>query len=151
MCRKTCARRRKRPTPTTIRRANGAIGARGSGASGILSRHPKRETPHHSPKAEGSISEPFDKLRANGFWDYEFPFSVRAVARFLVRAPPAKLRGVAKAISLHVVVSDFDDQLGAQRLPRQILASAPAALRAGHALPVIAVRRSQIGRASCRG
>src|ERR1041385_1011716 len=78
MCRKTCARRRKRPTPTTIRRANGAIGARGSGASGILSRHPKRETPHHSPQAEGSISEPFDKLRANGFWDYEFPFSVRA-------------------------------------------------------------------------
>ena len=40
-----------------------------------------------------------------------------------------------KRAALHVVVGDFDHQLGTQRLPRQILALAPAALAARHALP----------------
>ena len=42
----------------------------------------------------------------------DFELGVRAVARFLVRAPPAKLRGVTETAALHVVVSDFDDQFG---------------------------------------
>ena len=35
---------------------------------------------------------------------------------------------MAKTISLHVIVSDLHHQLGPERLPRQILALAPAAL-----------------------
>ena len=64
-----------------------------------------------------------------------FELSIRAVARLLVGAPPAKLRHVTEARALHVLVGDFDHQLGPQRLPRQILALAPAALAAGHAMP----------------
>ena len=41
---------------------------------------------------------------------------------------------MAEAIALQVVVLHLADALDAQRLPRQILAGAPAALRAGHAV-----------------
>src|SRR5207249_10170138 len=41
-----------------------------------------------------------------------------AVARILVRAPPAKLGSMAEAAALHVIVGDLDDELGTQRLPR---------------------------------
>src|SRR5262249_61311867 len=41
-----------------------------------------------------------------------FELGIRAVARFLVRAPSAKLRCVTEAVALHVVVSDFDHQFG---------------------------------------
>src|SRR5205085_2013700 len=41
--------------------------------------------------------------------------------------------GMAEAIALQVVVPDLADALGAQRLPREVLAGAPAALTAGHA------------------
>ena len=57
-----------------------------------------------------------------------------AVARPLVVAPAAKLRGVAEAAALHVVVGDLDDQLRTERLPGQVLALAPAARCAGPAL-----------------
>src|SRR5207249_5846772 len=69
------------------------------------------------------------------FWRNDFELVIGAVAWLLVRAPPAKLRRVTEAVALHVVISDFDDQLGTERLPRQVLALAPAALAAGHALP----------------
>src|SRR4029453_14738666 len=58
---------------------------------------------------------------------------IRAVARLLVGAPAAKLRCVTEAAALHVIVGDFDDQFGTQRLPRQIFALAPPALAARHA------------------
>ena len=44
------------------------------------------------------------------------------------------MRHVPKAIALHVLIGDFDDQLGTERLPRQIFALAPTALPAGHAM-----------------
>src|SRR5213076_2966119 len=49
----------------------------------------------------------------------------------LVASPPAELRRVAKAAPLHVIVRDLDDELGAERLPRQILPLAPSALHPG--------------------
>src|SRR5262249_39213204 len=58
---------------------------------------------------------------------------VAALARGLVAAPAAELRGVAEARALHVVVADLDHELRAQRLPREVLALAPAAPRAGDA------------------
>ena len=58
----------------------------------------------------------------------------RTIARALVVAPPAKMRRVPKAISLHVIVCDLDDELGSQRLPRQILALTPSAHAARHAM-----------------
>ena len=42
---------------------------------------------------------------------------------------------VAEAAALHVLVGNFNHQLGTQRLPGQVFALAPAALAAGHATP----------------
>src|SRR6185437_14270770 len=56
----------------------------------------------------------------------------------LVRSPSAELSGVPEAPALHVVVSHLDDELGAEGLPREILALAPAALAARHALELLA-------------
>src|SRR5438132_13796307 len=67
---------------------------------------------------------------------------VGAVARFLVRAPSSELRGVTEPAALHVVVGDFDHQLGTQRFPGQILALAPAALGARHTTSGLTVFRS---------
>src|SRR6185312_16841622 len=58
---------------------------------------------------------------------------IRTLFRRLVLAPAAELRSVAKAVALHVVIRHFNDQLRTKRLPRQVLALAPSALRAGHA------------------
>src|SRR5262249_50293284 len=59
---------------------------------------------------------------------------VRAILRRFVRAPSTKLRRVTKARSLHVIVRDLHDELGAEWLPREVLVLAPAALRPRHAL-----------------
>src|SRR6185503_19582933 len=58
---------------------------------------------------------------------------VAAVLRLLVGTPAQEDRGVAEAVALHVVVLHLAHALDAQRLPRQVLARAPAALGAGHA------------------
>ena len=57
-----------------------------------------------------------------------------AVARLLVGPPAAELRRVAEPAALHVIVGDLDHELRPERLPRQILALAPAAGRARAAL-----------------
>src|SRR5829696_2568734 len=57
---------------------------------------------------------------------------VTAVERLLVRTPAHEDAGVAEAGPLHVVVLDLADALDPQRLPREILARAPAALPSGH-------------------
>ena len=58
---------------------------------------------------------------------------VGAVVRRLVGAPALETAAWRNAVALHVVVLHFADALDAQRLPRQILARAPAALAARHA------------------
>src|SRR5256885_6603922 len=68
-----------------------------------------------------------------------FQLSVRTVARLFVGPPPAKLRRMAKAITLHVLVRNFHYQFRAQRLPGQIFSLAPPALSSGHSLPRLAV------------
>src|SRR5688572_5454331 len=55
---------------------------------------------------------------------------VGAIARRLVGAPAQEARRVPEALALHVVVLHLAHALDAQRLPRQVLARAPAALRA---------------------
>ena len=55
--------------------------------------------------------------------------------------PAAELRGVAKATPLHVVVRDLRDELGANRLPRQILSLTPAALHSRPPVGSIVRRR----------
>src|SRR5688572_24710727 len=60
---------------------------------------------------------------------------VAAVLRRLVVAPAHERRGVAEAVALHVVVLHFAHPFDAQRLPREILAGAPPAMPARHALP----------------
>src|SRR5262249_19320679 len=73
-----------------------------------------------------------DRLELVGGDDFEL--RVGAVARWLVGAPAAELGGGAGAVGLHVVVLDLHAQLAAQRLPRQVLALAPATAGAGAAL-----------------
>src|SRR5207253_11423579 len=51
----------------------------------------------------------------------------------LVRPPAQEGRRVAEAVALQVVVFHLAHPLDAQRLPREVLAGAPATLRAGHA------------------
>src|SRR6185503_3137097 len=63
-----------------------------------------------------------------------FELRVGAIGGFLVRAPAPEVRGVAETRALDVVVSDLGHELGPHGFPRQILALAPAALAAGHAL-----------------
>jgi hypothetical protein len=77
----------------------------------------------------------------------DFQLVVAAVLRRLVVAPAQEGGGVAEAVALQVVVLDLDHALGPQRLPAQVLAAAPARLRAGHALasPTLAWAHSRQG------
>ena len=52
----------------------------------------------------------------------------------LVRAPALERRPVPEPVALEVVVGDLGDPLGAERLPRQVLAAVPARGRAGQPL-----------------
>ena len=90
------------------------------------------------------LSAPLAKIAASSCGAHDLELRVGAVARLLVGAPAPELRGVAEARALHVIVGDLDDELGAQRLPREILALAPAALarRACAAPPPSASPRS---------
>src|SRR5437763_15222314 len=106
MCPKLCGRAKKLPNRMTIPRANGA-----------------RES------ALAAASENFHQLLRR----HDFELRIRAVARLLIAAPSSEVRHVAKTRALHVLVGDSDDQLGPQRSPRQVPASAPAALAARHA------------------
>jgi hypothetical protein len=54
--------------------------------------------------------------------------------------PPQEDRRVPKPIALQVVVLHFRDALRADRLPRQILPGAPAALATGHACRPVLLR-----------
>src|SRR5262245_55949279 len=67
-------------------------------------------------------------------WNH-FELGIGAIGGLLVRAPSAKARHMTEACALHVFVSDFDHQLGPQRLPGQVLALAPAALASRYAMP----------------
>ena len=93
MCRKPCGHRKKLPTLMTIQRVNGVL-ARFEAASEIA----------NSATATEDLCQ---LLRRDNF-----ELGIGAVARLLVRAPPSKLRYVTEAAALHVVVSDFDHQLG---------------------------------------
>ena len=53
---------------------------------------------------------------------------------FAVGAPAAEVCHVAEAAALHVFIGDFNDELGAERFPLEILGSAPSTLAAGHAV-----------------
>ena len=69
---------------------------------------------------------------------------VRARRRLAVGAPAHEARGVAEAVALQVLERDLGDQLDAQRLPAQVLARVPPALRAGPALAVAAPSASAV-------
>ncbi len=56
---------------------------------------------------------PLRKNRSQLLRRDDFELGIGTVARLLVCSPPAKLRDMAKAASLHVVVSDFHYQFGA--------------------------------------
>src|SRR5215831_13721209 len=56
-----------------------------------------------------------------------------------VRSPAQERRRVTEAVALQVVVLDLAHALDAQGLPGEVLACAPAALSAGHAIEDSAV------------
>src|SRR5437870_2711 len=120
MCPKRYGRPKKRRTLMPIRRVSGACHAL------RIKRALRTRTPENSAAAG---KDRHQLLRRN-----HFELGIRAVARLLIGAPPSKVRKVAEAGALHVFVGDFDHQLGPQRLPRQVLALAPAALATRHAM-----------------
>src|SRR5262249_35009553 len=65
---------------------------------------------------------------------------VAAIARRLVGPPSEEGRRVAEPIALQVVVLHLAHALDAERLPREVLAGAPATVSAGHPLMLAAVR-----------
>src|SRR5512138_1787665 len=74
----------------------------------------------------------FELVRRDDFELFE-----SAITRPLVGAPAAELGSVAKAIALHVIVGNLNNELRTQRLPGQIFSGAPSTLRAGHSTKLI--------------
>src|SRR5689334_8734396 len=65
---------------------------------------------------------------------HDLELRIRAIARPFVRSPPPEMRHVTETRSLHVLVRHLGHQFRTQRLPRKVLALAPPALAAGHAM-----------------
>src|ERR1700733_13445512 len=65
---------------------------------------------------------------------YYFELSISAVTRRFIHAPSSKLCRMSKPGALHMLISDLYHQLGAQRLPRQVLAMAPSTLASWYAM-----------------
>ena len=97
MFQKPFGRRRKLPTLTTIRRGNSA--SDGS----------KRNERADLEASRENFSE---FLRRN-----YFELGIRAIAGLFVRPPPAEVRHMPEAASLHVLISDFHNQFGPQGFP----------------------------------
>src|SRR5262249_39494532 len=69
-------------------------------------------------------------LQGEGARDLEL--IVAAIGGILVGPPAQEGGAVAEAVAFHVVVLHFTHPLDPQRLPRQVLPLAPAALASGH-------------------
>src|SRR4051812_7987556 len=102
--------------------------------------------------ARGALSSTIDERALTSGEDrrelvrrYDLELSERAIGRTLVLAPAPELSGVAEAAPLHVVVGDLRHELGAERLPGEVLPLAPAALRSGPAMYRLALVRSRLG------
>src|SRR5712671_5644281 len=63
----------------------------------------------------------------------DFQLIVTAGLGFLVRPPTLEDRRVAEPIAFHMIVLHLAHALDPERLPREVLAGAPAALSARHA------------------
>src|SRR5207248_7025381 len=100
-----------------------------------LDAHPRQPAARSREAAPGSGA--FGSGRENlveliGGGDLELV--VAAFGRRLVGPPAQEDRRMAEAVALEMVVLHLAHALDAQRLPGEVLARAPAALRAGHAL-----------------
>src|SRR4051794_30367918 len=83
-----------------------------------------------SGNAEPSEAEDLQELHR----DRGVELLVGARRRLAVGPPALEARGVAEPIALQVLVGDLGDEVEAQRLPREVLARVPPALRARSAL-----------------
>ena len=111
-------------------------------------RHARPLTPGRASASTCSTCRRCGRLRSRSTRDEKtFSSSIRrrdlelvvaAVARPLVGPPAQEDRGVAEAIALQVVVLHLAHPLDPQRLPRQVLARAPAALRRRACASVVA-------------
>ena len=84
-------------------------------------------------RAVSHLARDSEDLEKFLWWD-DFELFVGAVGGSLIGTPAPELCGVTKAIALHVIIGDLDDQFGAKRLPGKIFALAPTALCAWLAL-----------------
>src|SRR5712664_1876760 len=110
--------------------------ARGSDARALLGvvSHSHKPAPRSRQTAARSGAFGADRkhlLQLVGRCDLEL--IVAAVAGLLVGAPPLECRRMSEAIALEMIVLHFGNPLDAQRLPRHVLAGAPATLRSPHA------------------
>src|SRR5258708_22761737 len=119
MCPRRCDLRKRLPIRMKIRRANGGLG--------VIQNVIPKKTNSWLLRSAAARENLHQFLRGN-----DLELTVGAVARLLVGAPSAKMRGMTKPGALHVLVSDFNHKLRAQWLPGQVLALAPAALASWH-------------------
>src|SRR6185312_14082204 len=116
--------RRNTPSSQVSRRASSLRSGQARRAKGL--RQARRP-----PAAASRLDGPENLLQRVRRRDLEL--IVAAVLRRLVETPAQEVRRVAEAIALQVVVLHLADTLGAQRLPRQVLISGPAADASRHA------------------
>src|SRR5215216_2160681 len=107
MCLSACGPRRKRSTPTKRPTSGVASATRARGTEDLL-----------------------ELVRGR-----DLELIVPAISRSLVRTPAQEDGGVTEPIALQVIVLDLTDSLDPQRLPRQVLTSAPPTLAAWHTPP----------------
>src|SRR5271154_5980391 len=103
------------PILMTTQLANGAICTR------------RRNLLEQSVSMEVARENRFQLVRRN-----DLKLRVGAIARLLVGPPLPELRHMTESRPLHMLVCNFDHQLGSERLPGQILAVAPTALTSRH-------------------
>src|SRR5438045_6427117 len=98
-------RHKRLPIPMTTPPGNGANGARRRRRRG---------------KSNNVVPElaPVGKNLRQFLWGNNLQLRIGTVGRLLVKSPSAKLSGMAEAVSLHVVVSNFHNQLRTQWFPR---------------------------------
>src|SRR5437868_3905253 len=100
MCRKRCGRHKRRPTRTTIQHENG---------EGTQKAHNGTQEAQNSRFYVLFVFLPFSFLGIPEYgreflWRNDLKLRVCAIARLLVRAPSSKMRDMAEAITLHVIV-----------------------------------------------
>jgi hypothetical protein len=94
---------------STLRAINSLVSAEVFGLKSVLPKKKELRLQNSPPEVDGRLAGAAENCHQL-LRRYYFQLRVGAVLRMLVGAPSAKLRHVAEAIALHMLVSHFDNQ-----------------------------------------